>query len=128
MLYSEFLENTKARDNEYNYQVYKNLEALYMENDNMTKQDVYKAAETLINNEPSEEVKELISKAEKEINESAEVIAHYRDRIETMKYYITISSAEEIKAYKESIREYRKAIKREQAWIARNKFFLNGIA
>ena len=128
MLYSEFLENTKARDNEYNYQVYKNLEALYMENDNLTKADIYKAAKILVNDEQSEATKELIAQAEHEIKESQEMIEYYKGRIDTYTEFIIISDPEEAKLYKDSIKEYKRQIKKEQSWIARNKFFLNGIA
>lgn len=127
MLYSEFIEATGAKDTEYNYSVYKSLEALYMINDSMTKADVYKAAKTLIDNSETEaekEAKNLIEEAKKQITESESIIKHYRERIETMKYFIEISSPEEAKAYKESIKTYRAEIKNEQRWIDRQKFFI----
>lgn len=127
MLYSEFIEATGAKDTEYNYSVYKNLEALYMINDSMTKSDVYKAAKTLIDNSETEaekEVKKLIEEAKKQITESESIIKHYRERIETMKYFIEISSPEEAKAYKDSIKAYRAEIRKEKRWIDRQKFFI----
>lgn len=127
MLYSEFIEATGAKETDYNYSVYKNLEALYMTNDNMTKDDVYKAAKTLIDNSETEaekEAKKLIAEAEKQINESESLVKHYRERIETLKSFITISNPEEVKLYKESIKAYRAEIKREKSWIDRQKFFI----
>lgn len=58
MLYNEFLAGTGAKNTDFNYQVYKSLEALYMEKDNMTKADVYAAGKKLIDNSPTEAEKE----------------------------------------------------------------------
>ena len=40
MLFSEFVEGTGCKDNEKNYEVYKNLEIMYM-NSNMSKAEIY---------------------------------------------------------------------------------------
>jgi hypothetical protein len=55
MLYSEFLEETKAKDNAQNYHIFKIFQALYMDS-KVSKEDVYKAAKPFLN---SEETKEL---------------------------------------------------------------------
>lgn len=127
MLYSEFINCTGAKDTEYNYQVYKNLEILYMTNDSMTKEDVYTAAKLLIDNSetPAEkEAREMIEAAKAQIKESTEIIGRYRERIETYKRYIEISTPAEIEAFREGIRAYRREIKKEEAWISRQKFFI----
>lgn len=60
MLYSEFIERTKGKDNLISYCVYKALETVYMEHDEVTKTDVYRegrqALEDLMNTtgEPAE--------------------------------------------------------------------------
>lgn len=60
MLYSEFIERTKGKDNLISYCVYKAIEAVYMEHDEVTKTDVYRegrqALEDLMNTtgEPAE--------------------------------------------------------------------------
>lgn len=128
MLYSEFLENTKAKDTKYNYRVYKNLEALYMENDSITKADIYTVAKKLIDNSPTEAEKEaekLKAEARKQIEESKSIISHYNERIETYKLYMEISEPDEVKAYKESIKAYKEQIKNEKAWIEKQKFFIS---
>lgn len=128
MLYSEFLENTGGHDNSHNYKVYKSLEALYMDNDNMTKADIYKAGKTLIDNTPSEATKALIEKAKSEIETAKSQIEFDNERIETLKCFISITAApDEIKEYKRHIKSLRDQIKAEKSWIARQKFFLNGI-
>lgn len=44
MLYNEFLEGTRAVDNQASYDEYKRVEAFYMACDGMTKEDVYRMA------------------------------------------------------------------------------------
>ena len=130
MLYSEFLENTKAKDSEYNYNVYKSLEALYMNNDSMTKQDVYKAAKTLINNEPTEEEKAIDEKVKKEIEEAKKDNVYYKSRIDLYMDFLrdeaeTLDRPEVIKEYRETIKNYRQAIKRNVNRIKSLKFYFS---
>jgi hypothetical protein len=50
MLYSEFLEETKAKDNAQNYHIFKVFQALYMDS-KASKEDVYKAAKPFLDSE-----------------------------------------------------------------------------
>lgn len=70
MMYSEFVENTECKDNEYNYKVFTDLEKMYMADDTITKETIYEYGKKLVNNEKSE--KEI--EAEKEINSEIEAI------------------------------------------------------
>lgn len=82
MLYSEFLEGTKAKDNENNYKVYKALESIYMDREELTKDDIYNAAAGLLDNAetPAEkELREICEKLEKQISETAEAIKFWKD-------------------------------------------------
>lgn len=54
MLYSEFLEETKAKDNAQNYHIFKIFQALYMDS-KASKEDVYKAAKPFLNSEEGSE-------------------------------------------------------------------------
>lgn len=54
MLYSEFIEGTGCRENDHNYQVYKNLEIMYM-NSQMSKQEIYEYGKKLVDNSKSPE-------------------------------------------------------------------------
>lgn len=60
MLYSEFIEKTKGKDNLISYCVYKGIETVYMDHDEISKEDAYregrKALEDLMNTtgEPAE--------------------------------------------------------------------------
>jgi hypothetical protein len=78
MLYTEFLEGTGCKNSPYNYGVYKAIDALYMQNDKMTKTDAYEAGKRLVDN----------SKTAEEVKQEEEVkalIASYNGLIEQAK-------------------------------------------
>lgn len=125
MLYTEFLDGTGASASAYNYSVFCKLDNLYMMNDSITKADIYAMGKKLV--ELPKVSSDLIDNARREIAESDKVVEHYKERIKTMRSYIEISAPEEAKLYKDSIKAYREQIKREKSWIAKNKFFLNGL-
>lgn len=54
-MYSEFLDGTGCRQTDYNYQVYKRIEAAYMSDDTMTKADAYDWGRKLVDNSLTEE-------------------------------------------------------------------------
>lgn len=100
MLYSEFIEGTKCRDNEHNYGVYKDIEAMYMNTD-MSKEKAYEYGKKLVDN----------SKTEKEIeqeNEIKEEIARIRENIKWNK-----DSIEDYKALVEA----EKRADNEEYWL-----------
>lgn len=82
MLYTEFLSGTKAKDNANNYEVYKALEVVYMNREELTKEDIFTAAAGLLDNSetPAEkELRETCEKLEKQIKENAEAIKFWKD-------------------------------------------------
>lgn len=88
MLYSEFIENVKCRDTEENYNVYRNIEYIYANNDSFTKEDFYNYGRKLVNNELSENEKEsnkltqeLIDKAKEDIEIEKDTIDYYKNLI-----------------------------------------------
>lgn len=125
MLYSEFLEGTKARDNEHNYHVYKTLEGLYMDS-NASKEEVYKAAKPFLNNEDTEEQKAFKAELYRQIETAEENIRFYQTRIEVETNYINCLSLskKEIEASKATIRSYRRQIRSEKRVIERLKMVL----
>ena len=74
MMYSEFVEGTGCKDNEKNYEVFKNLEVMYMNSD-MTKEQIYEYGKKLVDNSKSEEEIRL----ENQINEE---IKYWKNEIE----------------------------------------------
>ena len=74
MMYSEWIENTGARDNEANRKTWERIERIYMEDESFTKEDAYTWGKALMNNEPSEEEKAFRAKIESEIKELQEAL------------------------------------------------------
>lgn len=117
MMYSEFINGTGCRDNKHNFEVYNNLEAMYM-NTEMTKEQIYEYGKKLVNNELDEDKKEFNEKMKKEIAEIQDEIEYYKTKIETTEYYLIGESdtywiAEweaDIKRCKDIITENNKAI------------------
>lgn len=127
MLYSEFIENVGCKQTAYNYLVYKNLEALYMENDSLTKADIYETAKTLVDNSETEAEKKFRQKLEKEI---AEVKADIEYWTEDNKYYEqrieeNIYGIFDNKIYKGKIKENKKYIKTLKSKLSRLKMVLS---
>lgn len=82
MLYSEFVEATGCRETDKNYQVYKELEIIYMNTD-CTKEHIYELGRKLVDNSKTED--ELAF--EKEINDE---IQNHKDEIKKYKEWISI--------------------------------------
>lgn len=107
MLYSEFLVGTKCADNAYNYDVYRNLEVMYMNTD-MTKEQIYEYGVKLVNNEKTEkqiaievEVKAMIAKENEKLH----------DLIICQNHYVAVDDKEMIKYYRKLIKQTRNRIK-----------------
>ena len=108
MLYSEFVENTGCRDNEHNYEVYRRLEIVYMNDDSMTKEEVYEWGKKLVNNDLSEEQKAQNKKLEEEIEYWKNQYEYYRSQVAIYREYAKTSV----------LPEYRKDWNGEAKWCA----------
>lgn len=93
MLYSEFIQGTGCKDNEHNYEVYRNLEVMYMNSD-LSKDVIYEYGKKLVDN----------SKSEKEL----EVEAGIKAEIESIE--AEIKSAKEWQKYYKAQKEYNKSV------------------
>ena len=131
MLYAEFLEGTGCNDNAYNYGVYKDLEIIYMNNEDKTKNDIYEMGKKLVNNEyKSPEIIELERRINAEIAEHKRTIERYKKDIADFKFLIDRVYTEDEdkntrKAYRQSIRHYKDMIKYERAQINGLKWVLS---
>lgn len=99
MLYSEFVEGTGCRDNEHNYEVYRRLEIVYMNDDSMSKAEVYEWGKKLVNNELSEAQKEQNRKLKEEIEFYKNQYESYRSQVDTYKGYAKSSILPEDRKY-----------------------------
>lgn len=111
MMYSEFVEGTGCKDNEYNYNVFKNLEVMYM-NTEMSKADIYEYGKKLVDNSKSPE--EIA--AENEIKDEIESLKHDLEWLRMQKvryeeYVATTSEAYYKNLWKADLANIKKEIK-----------------
>ena len=81
MLFSEFQQGTGCKDNEHNYEVYKNLEIMYMNSD-LSKEQIYEYGKKLVDNSKSEAELKVEAQVKAEIEQHKAEIAKYKGWIE----------------------------------------------
>ena len=124
MMYSEFIEGTGCRDNEHNYNLFKNLEAMYM-NTNLTKDEIYEYGKKLVDNSKSPEQIELEEKLLQEIEECKESIRYIKSRVATLEEFKKEERDENmIKFWKREITSWKKQIKAHRIRIKELKWVL----
>lgn len=120
MLYSEFVEGTGCRETDYNYNVYKRLEIVYMTDDTMTKEDVYEWGKKLVDNSKTEKEIELENNLNAQISGYKEEIKNYQSEIKYRKEMIEMDRTDKswveynrdiIKSYQKCIRNCREQIR-----------------
>ena len=125
MMYSEFAQNTGCKDNEYNHKLFKRLEIIYMEDDSISKEEIYDMGRKLMDNSKSEDQIRLENEITCEIECYKEDITRHKTEINQYKALI----AEEtdkwfIRTWKDSIKWRRAEIKRLQLKINDLKWVL----
>ena len=125
MMYSEFVEGTGCKDNDYNYKVFKNLEVMYMNSD-MSKAEIYEYGKKLVDNSKSQEQLELEAKINAEIDELKYLINMRKDDIARYERYLNEcdNTENEVKWMKDSIKTYKGNIKHYRNRIAELKWVL----
>lgn len=127
MLYSEFIDGTGCRDNEHNYEVYKNLEVMYMNSD-MSKAEIYEYGKKLVDNSKTERELQIEAEVREEIKNMNDEIAYYKWQVEIeftrLNDWADIETAAEqkehrrmMKHYKDEIRIRRCKIRTLRAWF-----------
>lgn len=119
MLYSEFLEGTKARANESNYEVYKAFEGVYVTIGTITKAEVYKMAKPWVNRVVTEDEQKYNKKIQENIEYDNDMIEVYQSNIDYYTRQLCYSNnAKEVRHYRnlisqntKQIAEMKKAIK-----------------
>lgn len=129
MLYSEFVEGTGCRDNDYNYKVYRALEQIYMCDEfTGTKQDIYEMGAKLVDNSKSESEKAVEAEMRSQIEE-LELQIERRKRVleyevQSLEYWKEQGDKEEIKRHRRAVRYWKGEINRYKADIAKCKWVL----
>ena len=88
MLYDEFLQGTGCRQTTKNYEVYKELENIYMQGD-LSKEEIYAIGKMRVDNSLTEDEQEEIKTLECGLNE-------YMERMEYIKNYTYYGTYKEI--------------------------------
>ena len=81
MMYSEFVAGTGCKENAHNYQVFRNLEIMYMNSD-MTKVEIYEYGKKLVDNSKSAAEIELERQIAETIQDYKNQIAYHEQEIE----------------------------------------------
>lgn len=113
MLYSEFVEGTGCKQNDHNYQVYKNLEVMYMNSD-MPKQEIYEYGKKLVDNSKTPEEIEIENGIKAEIKSTRDKIKKYQEEIKRYQSYSNDDGfwKDMIKSDKGIIKSYKREITR----------------
>lgn len=127
MLYGEFIEGTGCKNNDYNYQVYKELEIIYMNTD-CSKAHIYEMGKKLVDNSKSESELKVEAKVKAEIEEHKEEIAKYKKWIEQneemMRYGKEKMDKEMVAFYRNPINGWKEEIRYHRNQIAALKWVL----
>ena len=124
MLYSEFVEGTGCKDTAKNYEVYKNLEVMYMNSD-MSKEEIYEYGKKLVDNSKSAEQIQFEEELRAEIEEHRNVIKDLTKEIEERKAYLELETDKVwIQMWKREIKFRRQLVKQERNRIAELKWVI----
>ena len=112
MLYSEFVEGTGCKETDHNYQIYKELELIYMSTD-CTKDHIYEMGRKLVDNSKTEAELKLEAEIKEEIECHKKAIENYKKDIEWKQGLVDADpyDTEWVKDCKRSIKYYKDQIK-----------------
>lgn len=130
MLYGEFLVGTNCKDNDHNYNVYKELEIIYMHTD-CTKEHIYEMGKKLVDNSKTEEQLQLEQKIKAEIEECKRQIEEYKGEAERYRMYLEdelIKTSPYCDSLRESIKRAKAEIKACRATIKRLKWVITPLS
>lgn len=117
MMYSEFVEGTGCKENQHNYEVFKNLEAMYM-NTEMSKAEIYEYGKKLVDNSKSPEEIALENEIKNEIESLKHDLEWLRmQKIRYEEYVVTTSEAYYKNLWKADLANIKKEIKRANSKI-----------
>jgi len=128
MMYSEFIAGTGCKDNAHNYEVFKNLEAMYM-NTEMTKAEIYAYGIKLVDNSKSEAELKAEAEIKAEIDELKSSIAWCKREIDYNEKMLGAWEADGDETMifhcKNMIKHYKEEVKQSRAKIAALRHFFN---
>lgn len=127
MMFSEFQANTGCRDNEANHILFRRLELIYMQDEQITKEEIYDMGRKLMDNTPTQAEIELRERITAEIESRKMTIAAYRNEIkyhEDMRDLWKDSDKEYARIQSKDIRNLKDLIRQERQIIAGLKWVI----
>ena len=127
MLYEEFVRGTGCRENEHNYEVYKNLEIMYMNSD-LSKEQIYEYGKKLVDNSLSKEQLEWNEEVNARIAELKAEMASYKEYVveyvESARMWAEEGDKEMVRMDRNAASFYRDQIKQIRVLIQQAKDML----
>ena len=108
MMYSEFVNGTGCKENEHNYNIFLQLEKLYMES-NITKEDVYNFGKKLVDNSKTEKEIELEKEINEKIEEENKAITYWEERADF--YKNIMEDKKEARRFQKLANEHKQRVK-----------------
>lgn len=129
MLYSEFVAGTGCKQNDHNFQVYKELEIIYM-NSNCSKAHIYEMGKKLVDNSKTEEELRFEAEIQAEIEQAKTEIESHKwmiaQREGILKLWIADGDKAMARAERQTIKYHKDMIRQYKSRIAALKWVLNG--
>ena len=118
MLYDEFLAGTGCRDTAQNFQVFKDLEVMYMNSD-ITKEKIYEYGKKLVNNDLTEAQVLWNEDVDRQIDKQKEILAIWKSDIKRYEEVLAVENNEEWKVYWKRELKYAKNEAKNIRWNIR---------
>lgn len=113
MMYSEFVANTKCKETKYNYQIFLDIERLYMDS-NMTKEDAYRLGKKLVDNSKTAEEQETESYILEQITAEQNEVTFWNERAD---FYAEVMEDKDTSVMCRNKAKEHKAIIKKLKWI-----------
>lgn len=127
MLYSEFVAGTGCRETDHNYQVYKELEIIYMNTD-CSKEHIYEMGRKLVDNSKTDAELKLERQIKEEIEQHKAEIEKYKSWLpheeEMLNIWKQDGDKEMIAFYRNNIKFWKQEIKNHRNQINALKWVL----
>lgn len=125
MMYGEFIEATGCKQTDYNFQVFCDLEKMYMADDSISKEKIYEYGKKLVDNSLTPEQIQHNKDTEERIAEYKDEIKSLKSEIEAKQFYIGFENDEFRKKHlKLDIQELKARIKEIKNQIEIAKSFI----
>jgi hypothetical protein len=122
MLYDEFVAGTGCRESDYNYQIYKELEIIYMNTD-CTKEHIYEMGKKLVDNSKTEAEIEFENKINAEIADLKNQLEDFKKELDRCTGFYKENKKDAF--WKKEVDWYKQMVKQTRNKIQALRWILN---